>query len=169
MTFLVLKPDYPHDSASNSLFSVKKGEVLECPASYKPSDSFQVCDTRDAAEEYIKLAYTESSPMSERKQEDKVERGTPPYPLFRKVSGLGGEETEYQLFTRDVHRFLSREEQEILKDMGDVKLHNNTAERLLEYERKHFTRKAIIDFLNGILKNEEKIEEREEKKEGVKA
>jgi hypothetical protein len=158
MDFLVLKPDYPHDSASNSLFSVKKGEILECPVGYEPSDSFQVCDTREAAEEYIKLAYTESSPMSERKQEDKVERGTSPYPLFRKVSGLGGEEPEYQLFTRDIHRFLSRKEKEILADFVDVNLHLNTAIRLLEYETKHFSRKPVIDFLNDLIGKENKEE-----------
>jgi hypothetical protein len=137
---------------------VKKGEILECPAGYKPSDSFQVCDTREAAEGYIKLAYTESSPMSERKQEDKVERGTPPYPLFRKVSGLGGEEATYQLFSRDIHRFLSRKEKEILADFVDVNLHLNTAVRLLEYETKHFSRKLVIDFLNDLIGKENKEE-----------
>jgi hypothetical protein len=156
--FLVLRPDYPHDSASNSLFSVKKGEILDCPASYKPSDSFQVCDTREAAEEYIKLAYTESFPTAERKQEDKVETGTPPYPLFRKVSGLGGEEPKYQLFTRDIHRFLSRKEKEILADFVDVTMHHNTAERLLDYETKHFSRKPVIDFLNDLIGKEDKEE-----------
>lgn len=156
--FLVLKPDYPHDSASNSLFSVKKGEILECPVGYEPSDSFQVCDTREAADEYIKLAYTESSPITDRKHEDEVEVGTPPYPLFRKVSGLGGDDATYQLFSRDIHRFLSREEKEILADFQDVNLHYNTAVRLLEYETKHFSRKLVIDFLNNLIGNENKEE-----------
>jgi hypothetical protein len=167
MTFLVLKPDYPHGAASNLLFSVEKGEVLECPAGYKPSNSFQVCDTREAAEEYIKLAYTESSPMSERKQEDKVEGGTPPYPLFRKVSGLGGEETTYQLFSRDIHRFLSREEKEIIADFQDVNLHYNTAVRLLEYETKHFSRKNVISALEVITKRGEEEIPMDKDKDGV--
>jgi hypothetical protein len=169
MTFLVLKPDYPHGSASNSLFSVKKGEILECPASYTPSNSFQVCDTRDAAEEYIKLAYTESFPTAERKQEDKVERGTPPYPLFRKVSGLGGEEATYQLFSRDIHRFLSREEKEILLDIKNINMHLNTATKILDYERLHFTRKAIIDILEAIIKKSDSEKEEKRNKEMLHA
>jgi hypothetical protein len=158
--FLILRPDYPHDSASNALFSVKKGEILECPAGYKPGSSFQVCDTKEAAEEYIKLAYTESSPMAERKHEDKVEVGTPPYPLFRKVSGLGGEEATYQLFSRDIHRFLSRGEEAVIEDIKNVNMHHNTAERLLEYERKHFTRVKVIDVL------EERLEKKGSGREG---
>lgn len=169
MTFLVLKPDYPHGSASNSLFSVEKGEILECPVGYSPSNSFQVCDTRDAAEEYIKLAYTESSPMTDRKQEDEVERGTPPYPLFRKVSGLGGEEATYQLFSRDIHRFLSREEKEILSDIRSINMHYNTAAKILEYENLHFTRKAIMDMLEAIVKKSDGEKEEKKNKEMLHA
>jgi hypothetical protein len=129
--FLVLQPQYPHDSASNSLFNVKKGEILECPAGYKPSDSFQVCDTREAAEEYIKLA--------------------------------GGEEATYQLFSRDIHRFLSREEKEILLDIRSINMHHNTAAKILDYERLHFTRKAVMDILEAIIKKSEVSKEKKNK------
>ena len=151
MTFLVLKPEYPHGSASNSLFSVKKGEILECPIGYKPSSSFQICDTKDAAEEYIKLISLKKGKGTVAKRDKKAEEGvshpTVVYPLFRKVSGLGDEEASYQLFSRDMHRFLSRSEEEIISDMENVKMHSNTATRLLEYEKAHFTRKAIIKIL----------------------
>ena len=152
MTFLVLKPGYPHGSASNSLFSVKKGEILECPVGYEPSSSFQVCDTEEAAKEYIKLiSLSGEKKGTVAKRDKKAEEGksqpTMVYPLFRKVSGLGDEETSYQLFSRDIHRFLSRSEEEIIADIENVKMHYNTAARLLEYEKAHFTRKAIITLL----------------------
>jgi dihydroxyacetone kinase DhaKLM complex PTS-EIIA-like component DhaM len=92
-----------------------------------------------------------------------VERGTPPYPLFRKVSGLGGEEATYQLFSRDIHRFLSREEKEILLDIGSINMHYNTAAKILEYETAHFTRKAIIDVLEAITKKSEVSKEKKNK------
>ena len=158
MVFLVLKPEYPHESASNSLFSVKKGEILECPIGYEPSDSFQICDTKEAAEEYIKLiSLTKRGKGTVAKREQKAEEDksqpTVVYPLFRKVSGLDGEETEYQLFSRDIHRFLSRSEEEIIADIDNVKMHYNTAARLLEYEKAHFTRKKIMELLNQIVES----------------
>jgi hypothetical protein len=161
MTFLVLKPEYPHGSASNSLFDVKKGEILECPKEYEPSDSFQICDTEESAREYIKLtSLKEGGKGTVAKRDKKAEEGgsqhTVVYPLFRKVSGLGDEETEYQLFSRDIHRFLSREETEIITDMENVKMHYNTASRILEYERAHFTREKIMTILERTIKSEER-------------
>ena len=159
--FLVLRPGYPHESASNSLFSVKKGEILECPSSYIPSDSFQVCETHAAAEQYLKLiskASSQEPTKAEEPSKDKVS-SQPTYPLFRKVASIGDDEPSYQLFSRDIHRFLSRDEAEILNDVKSVNMHKNTAERLLEYERKHFTRKGIIDALEKIVKSEGKDEE----------
>lgn len=161
MSFLVLKPGYPHQSASNSLFSVKKGEILECPPGYIPSNSFQVCETRAAAEQYLILIGKASSrepTKAEEPSKDKVS-SQPTYPLFRKVASIGDDEPSYQLFSRDMHRFLSRDEAEILNDFKSVNMHKNTAERLLEYERKHFTRKGIIDALEKIVKSEGKDEE----------
>jgi len=164
MTFLVLKPEYPHESASNSLFSVKKGEILECPAGYTPDDdSFQICDTKEAAEIYLKLIYLnggKKGTVAKRSEKAEEKDGSSPtltYPLFRKVSGLGDEEASYQLFSRDIHRFLSRQEEEIIADMENVKMHHNTAARLLEYEQAHFTREAIIKIL------EKEVEKEEEK------
>ena len=168
MSFLVLKPEYPHASASNSLFTVKKGEILECPPSYNPSNSFQVCETRAAAEQYLKLiSKTENISLvrtiAEESQKDKL--STPIYPLFRKVASTGGGNPEYQLFARDIHRFLSRKEGEIIADIHATNLHRNTAERLLEYERKNFSRKAVINVLEGIVEKEEKLgEEKKDEK-----
>ena len=157
MTFLVLKPEYPHESASNSLFSVKKGEILECPSGYKPSDSFQVCETREAAEQYIKLIGKAIVSQKVTKAEETTDTGAPhpTYPLFRKVASIGDDEPSFQLFNRDIHRFLSQTEAEIIADIHAVNLHRNTAERLLEYERKHFSRKMIIDVLEKIAKRED--------------
>ncbi len=155
MTFLVLKPEYPHESASNSLFSVKKGEILECPSGYNPSDSFQVCETRAAAKQYLKLTSKASSQEPTKAEEPSKDKVSPqqPYPLFRKVASIGDDDPTYQLFSRDIHRFLSRDEAEIINDFKSVNMHKNTAERLLEYERKHFTRKGIVDVLEEIVKN----------------
>jgi hypothetical protein len=159
MTFLVLKPEYPHGSASNSLFDVKKGEILKCPKGYEPSDSFQICDTEEAAREYIKLISPEKGGKGAvAKRDKKAEEGgshpTVIYPLFRKVSGLGNEETEYQLFSRDIHRFLSRAEAAVIEDIEKVKMHHNTAARLLEYERAHFTRNKVMELLDKIHQKE---------------
>jgi hypothetical protein len=160
MSFLVLKPDYPHESASNSVFSVKKGEILECPQGYEPSNSFQVCDSRATAEQYLSLISSQSKAESVLPHKAEEQTGkllpTPTYPLFRKVASIGDDEPSYQLFSRDIHRFLSQTEAEIIADIHAVNLHHNSAERLLEYERKHFTRKGIIDVLEAIGKGEEK-------------
>ena len=158
-SFLVLKPEYPHESASNSLFSVKKGEILECPPDYKPSNAFQVCETIEAAEQYIKLISlvrggTVVKSVEKAEEKGKSQQPTVIYPLFRKVSGLGDEEPSYQLFSRDIHRFLSRDEAEIIADFHAVNLHCNTAARLLEYEQKHFSRKAIMAILEEIVNSE---------------
>jgi hypothetical protein len=151
--FLVLRPEYPHESASNSLFTVKKGEILECPSGYNPSDSFQVCETHAAAEQYLKLIGKASS-QEPTKAEEPSKDEQPTYPLFRKVASIGDDESSYQLFSRDIHRFLSRDEAEIINDFKSVNMHKNTAERLLEYERKNFTRKGIMDALEKIVKSE---------------
>jgi hypothetical protein len=144
-SFLVLKPEYPHESASNSLFSVKKGEILECPQGYEPSNSFQVCDSRATAEQYLSLISSQSKAESGLPHKAEEQTGkllpTPTYPLFRKVASIGDDEPSYQLFSRDIHRFLSQTEAEIIADI---------------HERKHFTRKGIIDVLEAIVKGEEK-------------
>jgi len=169
MTFLVLKPEYPHESASNSLFSVKKGEILECPMGYKPSGSFQICDTEEAAKEYIKLislSGEEKDTVAKRVKKAEEKDGSSPtvaYPLFRKVSGLGGEESSYQLFSRDIHRFLSRDEKAIIADIEKVKMHFNTATRLLEYEKAHFTRSAVMAILEQSCKKNQEVKVPEEK------
>ena len=143
--------------------------MLECPAGYEPSNSFQVCETRAAAEQYLKLIgkiKSKAENISSQEAEDRDE--LPPqatYPLFRKVSSTGGGEPEYQLFARDIHRFLSRKEGEIIADIHAVNLHRNTAERVLEYERKNFSRKKIVDVLEKIVKEEAKLGE-EKKAEG---
>ena len=160
ITFLVLKPDYPHESASNSLFTVKKGEILECPVGYAPSNSFQVCETRAAAEQYLKLISKMKtiSKLPTEAEEPSGKLSTPTYPLFRKVASADGE-AEYQLFARDIHRFLARKEGEIIADIHAVNLHRNTAVRVLEYERKNFSRKSIMDILEEIVKAEGKEKE----------
>lgn len=162
--FLVLKPDYPHESATNSLFSVKKGEIIECPPGFSPSSSFQVCATRAAAEEYARLAYLKPKSESPPPQPTQppaegagrsVSSPPPAYPLFRKVASPAGEPVSYQLFSRDIHRFLSRSESEIIADIQAINLHPNTAERLLAYEQKHFRRDSIITLLKPLVPQSE--------------
>lgn len=173
MPFLVLKPEYPHESASNSLFSVKKGEILECPEGYEPSSSFQICESRSAAEQYLTLissSQSKAEPMSPPKAEEEMGKLSPQptYPLFRKVASLGDDdEPSYQLFARDIHRFLSQTEAEITTDIQSVNLHPNTAERVLAYERKNFSRKSIMDILEAIVKGKGDLGE--EKKGDVKS
>lgn len=159
--FLVLRPEYPHESASNSLFSVKKGEILECPSGYNPSNSFQVCESHEAAEQYLKLIGKAIASQQATKAEEPTGKlsAQPTYPLFRKVASVGDDEPEYQLFSRDIHRFLSRDEAEVIVDIHAANLHSNTAKRLLEYERKNSARKGIMDALEMILKKEGKDEE----------
>ena len=179
--FLVLKPEYPHEGASNSLFTVKKGEVLECPPGYEPSDSFQVCESHEAAQQYIKLAYrtdkasagvSTSSPdeiTTSVKERDKSP--SPAYPLFRRVSSPDGSEQQYRLFARDVQRFLAREEIDVLSDIQSIKINEKTAQQLLDCELKQSApRKEIVDFLKDIFRSatEEGKEEEEVEKEEVK-
>ncbi len=145
-SFLVLKPGYPHEAASNSLFSIKKGEIIECPPGYKPGSSFQICETREAAEQYIKLAYLTSPPKTFTEKRGSSSR----YPLFRKVSSPDGQ-VSYQLFARDVHRFLSQREEDVIISLREISIHRNTAKRLLDYESKHFSRQNVIEALKSCI------------------
>lgn len=176
--FLVLKPEYSHEGASNSLFTVKKGEILECPAGYKPSSAFEACETQEAAQAYIKLAYStdklsagvSTSSPDEITSNSVKERdnSTPAYPLFRRVSSPDGSEQQYRLFARDVHRFLAREEIDVLSDIYSIKINEKTAQQLLDCELKQSApRKEIVDFLKDILRSatEEGKEEEVEKEE----
>jgi len=179
MKFLVLKPDYPHAAASNSLFSVKKGEIFECPVNYKPSTSFLVFESQEAALKYIHKDNAEFSPPVQ--EEQKGKSLVPSYPLFRRVAMPDGEPV-YQLFARDIHRFLSRHEEEVVQDIRMINVHPNTAQRLLDYERKHFSREAVMNVLDAIVKGElpreekgkpeeevvEEVEEKANKKEAAK-
>lgn len=179
MFYLVLKPEYSHESANNSLFSVKKGEILECPTGYKPSSAFHVCETQEDAQEYIKSAYAEkkasagvsntSSPddiTSSVKERDKF--SSPAYPLFRRVSSPDGGEQQYRLFARDVQRFLARDEVDVLSDIHSIKINAKTAQQLLDCERKQSARKEIVDFLKDILEGKQEGKEGEAEKEEVK-
>lgn len=179
MSFLVLKPEYQHESANNSLFSVKKGEILECPTGYRPSSAFKVCETQEDAQEYIESAYAEkkaSAGVSNTSSPDEItspvkerDKNSPAYPLFRRVSSPDGSEQQYRLFARDVHRFLAREEIDVLNDIHSIKLNKKTAQQLLDCERTQSARKEIVDLLNDILKREQEEGKGEWKeKEGVK-
>lgn len=164
MSYLVLKPDYPHESANNALFSVKKGEILECPAGYKPSSAFHVCETQEDAQAYIRLAYSTdkvsagvsiSSPdeITSQAKENLGDKPAPSYPLFRRVASPDGSEQQYRLFARDVHRFLAREEIDVLTDIQAININEKTAQQLLDCELKQSApRKEILDFLKDILK-----------------
>ena len=171
--FLVLKPDYPHESASNMLFTVYKGEILECPVGYKPSSSFKVCETQQAAQEYVELTYNtkkvgpEGSASISSTTLKSEAKSIPAYPLFRRVFSPDGSEQQYRLFARDVHRFLAREETEVLMDLQSINVNIKTASNILECEQKHFSRIAITDFLNKILTKDASIEPKSEDKEEV--
>ena len=165
MSFLVLRSEYSHEAASNALFSVKKGEILECPAGYKPSKAFLVFVSREAAADHIKTGAL-SPPSTE---EQKGKSPVPSYPLFRRVATPDGKPV-FQLFSRDIHRFLSSHEADIIADMRTINVHKNTAQRLLDYEQKHFSRQAVMNALEAIVKGEDKGEEGvEEKPENEKA
>lgn len=181
MSYIVLKPDYPHGRASNTLFRVKKGEFIECPTGYKPSSAFEVCETQEAAQTYIKLAYSTekkvsagvstSSPDEITPSVKERSKSSPAYPLFRRVSSPDGSEQQYRLFARDIHRFLAREEIDVLTDIQSIKLNNKTAQQLLDCELKQSApRKVIMDFLKDILKIHvhEEGKEKEVEKEEVK-
>lgn len=176
MSYLVLKPSYQHESANNALFSVKKGEILECPAGYKPSSAFHVCETQEDAQAYIKLAYSTdkvsagvsiSSPdeITSQAKENLGDKPAPSYPLFRRVASPDGSEQQYRLFARDVHRFLARDEIDVISDIQSIKINAKTAQQLLDCELKQSApRKEIVEFLKDILRGsvEEGKEEREE-------
>lgn len=161
----MLKPDYPHESASNSLFNVKKGEVLECPPGYNPSSCFRVCESPATAQQYIKTAYTENTMPSVSSEGEGRSPPPPSYPLFRKITAPDGSVT-HQLFARDIHRFLARREEEVIADMAASKLQSNTVQRLLDYERKHFSRQSVIKLLEPIA-NPKSEEKKDSKEKGI--
>ncbi len=162
MSYLVLRSKYPHEAASNALFSVKKGEILECPENYKPSKAFLVFESRQEAVDYLKGVKSEvlSPPTAEKKQDKKFVLS---YPLFRRVATPDGPPI-FQLFSRDIHKFLSGHEEDIIRDIHTINVHKNTAQRLLDYERNHFSRQAIMTALEAIIKGEDRGEEGVEQK-----
>ena len=166
--FLVLRPEYPHAAVVNTRFSIRKGEVLECPEDYVPSSSFLVFESRAAAEKFVRAhasifssclpaaAKPASTSAAEERSSLPRKRGhSPPplHPLFRRVSSISGE-VVWQLFKRDIHVFLSQHESDILPDLLRLNIHKNTAIRLLEYEEQHFRRPAVIEALNAIIAGE---------------
>ena len=183
MPFLIVKPDYPHAAITNARLNVRKGEIIECPPDYEPSSSFLVFGSRAEAEKYLRSLQAASQnlpeatqpatppPAAEGRSRAPRERGSPSsppplYPLFRRVSSIQGE-TVYQLFSRDIHRFLSQPEPDIMPDLQRLNIHKNTAQRLLDYEERHFHRPSIIQALKAIIEREEKGEsEGGEEKEG---
>jgi len=184
MPFLIVKPDYPHAAITNARLNVRKGEIIECPSDYEPSSSFLVFDSRAEAEKYLRSLHAASQnlpeatqpatppPAAEGRSRPSRERGSPSsppplYPLFRRVSNVQGE-TVYQLFSRDIHRFLSQPEPDIMPDLQRLNIHRNTAQRLLDYEERHFHRPSIIQALKAIIEREEKAESEDEEEEKEK-
>jgi len=166
--FLVLRPEYPHAAVVNTRFSIRKGEVLECPEDYVPSSSFLVFESRAAAEKFLRAnasifssclpaaAKPASTSAAEERSSLPRKRGLSPpplHPLFRRVSSISGE-VVWQLFKRDIHVFLSQHESDILPDLLRLNIHKNTAIRLLEYEEQHFRRPAVIEALKAIIAGE---------------
>lgn len=163
--FMVLRPEYPHAAVVNSRFSIRKGEVLECPEDYVPSSSFLVFESRAAAERFLRsqasisklpAARPASTSAAEESSSLSRKRGLSPpplHPLFRRVSSIQGE-TVWQLFSRDIHTFLSQPESDILPDLLRLNIHKNTAARLLEHEERHFRRPAVLEALNAIIAGE---------------
>jgi len=166
--FLVLRPEYPHAAVVNTRFSIRKGEVLECPEDYIPSSSFLVFESRAAAEKFVRSHASifssclpaAAKPASTSAAEESVSlsrkrgRSPPPlHPLFRRVSSISGE-VVWQLFKRDIHVFLSQHESDILPDLLRLNIHKNTAIRLLEHEEQHSRRPAVIEALKAIIAGE---------------
>lgn len=170
-SFLVLRAEYPHQALSNAVFSVKKGDVLKSPQNYKPSDDlFYIFESREAAIRHIKKNADVLPPTLAGEKKGK-ESTNPSYPLFRRVASPSGEPV-YQLFARDIHRFLSRHEEEIIADVHSINVHPNTSQRLYDYERKHFSRQAVMTVLEAIIKGKEEEEvvmTKDEKKAEVKS
>ena len=156
MKYLVLKPDYPHASASNAKFSIKKGEVAVCPPDYSPSDSFCVFDTEDAALKYVQSAYYQSFPQmrSPGAAAAAASPNKPRYPLFRRVSAVPSKEVTYQLFARDIYKFLAQPEDDVLADLQNLKIHPNSLKRILKCEQQHFRRPHVIDTLEKLILGE---------------
>jgi len=154
--YLVLKPDYPHASASNAKFSIKKGEVAVCPPDYSPSDSFCVFDTEDAALKYVQSTYYQSFPQmrSPAAAPAPASPNKPRYPLFRRVSAVPSKEVTYQLFARDIYKFLAQPEDDVLADLQNLKIHPNSLKRILKCEQQHFQRPPVIDTLEKLILGE---------------
>jgi len=140
VSFLVLKPDYPHAGVSNALFSIEKGQVMECPKGYEPPSSvFSVFETEGEARQFIE----ELKKASAREAEPRPSSAYRPFPLFRRVQSVEGAHI-LQLFDRDVYRFLSREWQDVMIDINVMKMDRGSLERLLDCEKTHFNRQDVI-------------------------
>jgi len=141
VSFLVVKPDYPHAGVSNALFSIEKGQVLECPEGYEPPSSvFSVFETEEEARQFIE----ELKKASAREAEPRPSPAYRPFPLFRRVQSVEGAHI-LQLFDRDVYQFLSREWQDVVIDINVMKMDRGSLERLLECEKIHFNRQDVIN------------------------
>jgi len=165
VSFLVLKPDYPHAGVSNALFSIEKGQVLECPEGYEPPSSvFSVFETEGEARQFIE----ELKRASTREAEPRPSSAYRPFPLFRRVQSVEGAHV-LQLFDRDVYRFLSREWQDVVIDIHVMKMDRGSLERLLDCEKTHFHRQDVINAIEDRIERAPKAKPERKKKTKGKA
>lgn len=158
MSFLILKPDYPHKGgATNALFSVKPGEILECPESYDPDPgTFLIFETREEAQESL------NKPKAAAPSGAEPRPGYRPYPMFRRVMSVAGPAV-MQLFDRDLYGFLNREWQDVVMDINVMNIERECLERLLKTENKHSRRKNVIVIIEDKIKKAPKAKSLEEK------
>ena len=159
MSFLILKPDYPHKGgATNALFSVKHGEILECPESYDPDPgTFLIFDTREEAQAHL------VTPKAAAPSGAVSPAGHKPYPMFRRVMSVSGPPID-QLFDRDLYGFLNREWQDVVMDINIMNIERECLERMLKAENKHSRRKNVIVVIEDKIKKAPKAKKPEPKK-----
>lgn len=158
MSFLILKPDYPHKGgATNALFSVKKGEILECPEDYDPDQkTFLIFETQEEAQEFLNKPKVAAPSGAEPRP------GYRPYPMFRRVMSVSGPPI-MQLFERDLHGFLNREWQDVVMDINVMNIERECLERMLKSENKRLRRNDVIAVLKEKIKKAPKAKSLEEK------
>lgn len=149
--YMIIKPSHPIERISNSLFAIKKGEVMKVPGGYEPSATFQVFNDYNEAMSTMHNAPIE---MPARSKEGITTTKTISSKLRQVKYPATEDEPErigYMLRDKDIPEFLSHASNDLVSDLkllDDI----DTLQKLLEVEKKCDKRKTVLEELERRLK-----------------
>lgn len=147
--FMTLKDEWKIDSISNSIFSIRKGEIIRIPTDMKIEES--MFNTFFTYEDAIK--FTRSQPVeitSNKLTTTETMNSRLRKVMYPNADGTPGK-TGWILRDKDIPEELSQPVREILRDLMKID-DEETLAKMLEVEKRCDKRKAVIDEIEKKLK-----------------